>query len=259
MDGSEYPGEGALARVRAVLVGTIHPGNIGSAARALKAMGVNRLSLVNPVRFPDPQATAMAAGAADLLAAIEVYRSLDDALRGATLAIGLSARIRDLSPTVLDVREASQLAVEEVARGGEVAFVFGNEVSGLSNEEVLRCQRVARITTSPDFSSLNLAAAVQVVAYELRRAAVGASIYSTERTPAATHEELESFFRHLEASLLQSAFLGPGNPRRLMERLRRLFGRARLESQEVNILRGMLAAWDARPRRGRDGGGESTE
>lgn len=257
MAASEHSGEGALARVRAILVGTIHPGNIGSAARALKAMGLNRLSLVNPVRFPDPQATAMAAGAADLLDQVQVCTSLDEALRGSTLTIGLSARIRDLSPTILDAREASRLAAEEAARGGQVAYVFGNEVSGLSNEEVLRCQRVARISTSVDFSSLNLAAAVQVIAYETRFAAVGANLYSAERTPAATHEELEGLFRHLETSLLQSGFLGPGNPRRLLERLRRLFGRARLESQEVNILRGMLAAWDDQPHRGQTGEGEN--
>jgi TrmH family RNA methyltransferase len=232
-----------------VLSGTIHPGNIGSAARALKAMGLARLALVNPLRFPDAQATAMAAGAADLLTATRVCTSLDEALSGSTLTIGLSARIRDLSPIILDAHEAAQLAIEEAARGGEVAFIFGNEVSGLSNEDVLRCQRVARIATSPGFSSLNLAAAVQVVAYETRFAAVGRTTYSGERTPAATDDELERFFAHLEASLLQSGFLGPGNPRRLMERLRRLFGRARLESQEVNILRGMLSAWDERPRR----------
>jgi tRNA/rRNA methyltransferase len=259
MVGSEQFDGSQLARVRIVLSDTIHPGNIGSAARALKTMGLTRLSLVNPLRFPDPQATAMAAGAADLLDTVRIFTNLDEALHATTLTVGLSARIRDLSPIVLDAREAARLGVEEAAAGGEVAFVFGNEVSGLSNEELLRCQRVARIGASPAFSSLNLAAAVQVVAYEMHHAALGAPTYPADRTPPATHDELEGFFAHLEASLLQSGFLGPGNPRRLMERLRRLFGRARLESQEVNILRGMLSSWDARPRRRTRRGGKEAD
>ncbi len=122
-------------------------------------------------------------------------------------------------------------------------------MSGLSNEEVMRCQRVAHIATSATFSSLNLAAAVQLVAYETRVALLGGAAPEVDRTPAATHEEVESLFAHLEASVVRSGFLDPENRRRLMERLRRLFGRARLESQEVNILRGMLSAWDQGPRK----------
>jgi tRNA/rRNA methyltransferase len=189
----------------------------------------------------------MAAGADDLLAETRVCTSLDEALAGTTLAIALTARRRDLSPLALDVREAAHLAIAEAGGGGEVAFVFGTEMSGLSNDEVIRCQRVAHIATSPAFSSLNLAAAVQVVAYETRVAAVGGAVADVERTPLATHEEVEGLFTHLEASMVKSGFLDPQNPRRLMERLRRLFGRARLESQEVNILRGMLTAWDEGP------------
>jgi tRNA/rRNA methyltransferase len=234
----------ALARVRIVLSHTTKPGNIGAAARALKTMGLHRLILVRPTDFPHREATFMAAGAADMLERVEVCDDLDTALRGCTLAIALSARRRDLSPIVLDMREAAREAVAEAAAGGEVAFVLGTEVSGLSNDEVLRCQRVARIGTSAQFSSLNLAAAVQVVAYEARYAALGAGLYSAERTPAATHEEMEHFFAHLQSSLARTAFLDTGNPRRIMERLRRLFGRARLESQEINVLRGMLNAWD---------------
>lgn len=247
MSGDRSDGEAALARVRVVLSHTTHPGNIGAAVRALKTMGLARLYLVKPRFFPDPQAEAMAAGADDLLAATRVCASLDDALAGTTLAIALTARRRDLSPLALDVREAAQLAIAEAGGGGEVAFVFGTEMSGLSNEEVIRCQRVAHIATSPAFSSLNLAAAVQVVAYETRVAAVRGAVTETERTPLATHEEVEGLFAHLEASMARSGFLDPRNPRRLMERLRRLFGRARLESQEVNILRGMLTAWDEGP------------
>lgn len=243
-------GEAALARVRVVLADTIHPGNIGAAARALKVMGLARLVLVNPQQAPDAQARAMAMGADDVLGAAPTYASLDAALAGTTLAIALSVRRRDLSPVVLDVRDAARAAIDEAARGGEVALVFGNEISGLSNDAVLRCQRVARIPTGPDFSSLNLAAAVQVVAYEVHRAAMAVELPPPARTPLATHEEREGLFAHLEASLRQAGFLDPGNPRRVMQRLRRLFERTQLESQEVNILRGMLSAWDERPRRG---------
>jgi tRNA/rRNA methyltransferase len=238
------PAAQALQRVRVVLCRTTHPGNIGAAARALKTMGLGRLALVDPRRFPDPQAAAMAVGADDVLDAARVCASLDDALAGTTLAIALTARRRDLSPLALDLREAAGLAATEAASGGEVAFVFGTEMAGLSNDDVLRCQRVAHIATNPAFSSLNLAAAVQVVAYETRVAVAGGAAPEPDRTPPATHEEVEALFAHLEAAVVRSGFLDPHNPRRLMERLRRLFGRARLESQEVNILRGMLSAWD---------------
>lgn len=244
MSGEHYSGDGRLARVRVVLSHTTHPGNIGAAARALKTMGLARLVLVNPRHFPDAQAEAMAVGADDVLAAAGVCSSLDEALAGTTLAIALTARRRDLSPPALDVRDAARLAVADAAGGGEVAYVFGTEMSGLSNDEVIRCQRVAHIAANPEFSSLNLAAAVQIVAYETRVAALGGARPEGERTPSATHDELESLYAHFESSMVGSGFLDPHNPRRLMERLRRLFGRARLESQEVNILRGMLTAWD---------------
>ena len=245
MSDAEAPdGDAALARVRIVLSHTTHPGNIGAAARALKTMGLARLVLVNPRHFPDPQAEAMAVGADDVLARARVCTNLDEALTGTTLAIAVTARRRDLSPLALDVRDAARFAAAEAGGGGEVAFVFGTEMSGLSNDEVIRCQRVAHIAASPAFRSLNLAASVQVVAYETRVAAVGGAVADAERTPPATHEEVEGFFTHLEASVIRSGFLDPDNRRRLMERLRRLFGRARLESQEVNILRGMLSAWD---------------
>lgn len=249
MSAGNSSGDGRLARVRVVLSRTTHPGNIGAAARALKTMGLARLALVDPRHFPDPQAEAMAVGADDVLAAARVCTSLDEALAGTTLAIALTARRRDLSPRVLDVRDAARQAVDEAASGGEVAYVFGTEMSGLSNEEVLRCQRVAHIATNPAFSSLNLAAAVQIVAYETRVAVRGGGAPDTGRTPPATNEELEGLYAHLETSMAKSGFLDPHNPRRLLERLRRLFGRAGLESQEVNILRGMLTAWDEGPQR----------
>jgi tRNA/rRNA methyltransferase len=233
-----------LARLRVVLVRTTHPGNIGGAARAMKTMGLARLVLVEPRHFPDPQAEAMATGADDLLARAQVCGTLDEALAGTTLAIGLTARRRELSPHAVDARTAAQLAIAESAAGREVAFVFGTEMSGLSNDEVLKCQRVAHIATSPDYSSLNLAAAVQVVAYEARVAALGPATLADERFDAASFAEIEGFYAHLERNLVRSGFLDPASPRRLMERLRRLFGRGRLEKEEVNILRGILSSWD---------------
>jgi tRNA/rRNA methyltransferase len=260
MNGSDTSAQDVLlGRVRVILSHTTKPGNIGAAARAMKTMGLTRLILVRPTHFPHREAVFMAAGAADMLDTVQVRENLDEALKGTTLAIALSARRRDLSPIILDVRAAAEQAVVEAAAGGEVALVFGTEVSGLSNEEVLRCQRVARIGTSPAFSSLNLAAAVQVVAHEVRYAAVGGGAYISERTPAAMHQELEGFFAHLESSLSKTTFLDPGKPRRVLEKARRLFGRARLESQEVNILRGMLTAWDEAIDARRDGRGETDE
>jgi tRNA/rRNA methyltransferase len=234
----------ALTRARVVLVRTTHPGNIGASARAMKTMGLGRLVLVDPRRFPDPQAEAMATGADDVLAAAEVRATLDEALAGTTLAIAVTARRRELSPLALDARDAAALAVAESARGGEVALVFGTEMSGLANDEVIRCQRVAHIATSPDYSSLNLAAAVQVMAYEVRMAAAGPVVAANERFDAATFEDIEGFYAHLERNLVASGFLDPANPGRLLERLRRLFGRTRLEREEIRLLRGILTAWD---------------
>ncbi|MFO7188223.1 MAG: RNA methyltransferase [Pseudomonadota bacterium] len=233
----------ALERVRIVMSHTTHPGNIGAAARAMKTMGLERLWLVNPRRFPDPQAEAMASGATDVLARARVCASLDEALTGTRFAVALTARRRDLSHPVMDVREAARMLIAE-AEQGDVALVFGTEMSGLSNEEVMKCQRVAHIPANPAYSSLNVAAAVQVCAYELRMAAFGAPAYDNERFEAAAYEDVEAFYAHLERSLVASGFLDPAHPKRLMERLRRLFARARLEKEEVNILRGILAAWE---------------
>jgi len=235
---------GRLARIRVVLVRTTHPGNIGAAARAMKTMGLARLVLVSPRYFPDPQADAMATGADDLLAAARVCGTFDDALAGTTLAIALTARRRELSHLALDARAAAAFAVSEADRGGEVALVFGTEMSGLANEEVIKCQRVAHVATNAAYSSLNLAAAVQVMAYELHVAVLGPAATDNERYEAATFEEVEAFYAHLERNLVASGFLDPANPRRLMERLRRLLGRTRLEKEEINLLRGILSAWD---------------
>jgi tRNA/rRNA methyltransferase len=234
----------SLACIRVVLVHTSHPGNIGAAARAMATMGLARLVLVAPKRFPDAEADAMASGATAILRDATVVATLDDALRGTVLSIGLSARPREFAGRVLAVRAACAEALA-YAREGDVALVFGTEMSGLSNEELARCNIVATIPANPQYSSLNLAAAVQVAAYELRVAATGDAVWRAPRFAPATHEEIESLYAHGFATLTALRFLDPARPRRLAPRLRRLFARAGLEREEVNILRGILARIDA--------------
>ena len=244
-------------RIRVVLHRPSHPVNIGAAARAMKTMGLSRLVLVEPRRFPDREADALAVNAADLLAAAKICSSLKQALEGVALAVAWSARGRDLSHAPLEARAA---AAETVALAGtsEVALVFGNETAGLANEDVLLCNRLAHIPTVPDFSSLNLAAAVQIVAYEIHIAAGAEAAMahshreSSQPRELATIEQVEHFYAHLESSLGQTDFLEPGKPKRMMERMRRLFGRAGLQREEVNILRGMLTAWDRKGQGGEE-------
>lgn len=209
-------------------------------------MGFDALYLVNPRRFPDREADAMATGAVEVLARTTVCGSLPEALAGTRLAIGLTARRRDLASDMVDVREAAAVAAD-ASRSGEVALVFGTEMSGLTNEELSRCQLLATIPTNPAFSSLNLAAAVQVVCYEARRAFAAPPPPSAGERDYALAEEVEALFAHMEAGMIATGFLDPASPRRLMPRLRRLFGRTRLEKEEVNILRGMLRAFGAEP------------
>ena len=239
-----------LARVRIVLSHPSHPGNIGAAARAMKTMGLSRLALVNPMAFPDAAATARAAGADDVLRDCRVCRSLDEALNGTVLSVALSARQRDLGPASLPVREAVALLLEKAA-SGDVALVFGNETRGLPNEEVQRCQHIVAIPANPDYSSLNLGAAVQVLCYELRQGIGGDSLAGRSAipvtpfaSPPATHEEIERFYEHLRSVMIRTGFHDPERPKRLMPKLRRLFGRVALEKDEINILRGILDAVD---------------
>jgi tRNA/rRNA methyltransferase len=242
----------ALDRVRVVLSHPTHPGNIGAAARAMKTMGLSRLWLVSPASFPDPVADARASGAGDVLAGARLAGSLQEALSGTVFAAALTARRRDLSPARLEPRAAAAELVQWMRRDtcGEVALVFGNEASGLSNEELGLCALPVTIPANPAYASLNLGAAVQLMCYELRLAAMsqgqGGVGLSAEPSPEpATHGEIENFFAHLESSIVASGFLDPAKPRRLMPRLRRLFGRARLEKGEVAILRGILSSFDA--------------
>jgi tRNA/rRNA methyltransferase len=231
-----------LSRIRVVLSRPSHPGNIGATARAMKTMGLARLYLVRPKSFPNADARAMATGARDVLDSAQAFKTLDEALAGTTFSVALSARRRELSHPPLAVRAAAR-EIAMAARREEVALVFGNETVGLSNKEVMQCSRIARIPADSRYSSLNLAQAVQVMAYEVRMAALDPAAPSP-KIEYATHRELERFYAHLERSLTASGTLHPRDPRKLMDRLRRLFAKARLEKVEINILRGMLAGWD---------------
>jgi tRNA/rRNA methyltransferase len=230
-------------RLRVVLVRTSLAANIGAAARAMLTMGLTRLVLVAPRSFPHPDAAALAAGATSVLDTARVVPTLDDALTGASFSIGLSARPRKFAGRVLALRDAAAQAIA-LARQRDVALVFGTEMSGLTNDEVARCTSVATIATNPAYQSLNVAAAVQVVAWEMRVAALGDRVWSAPRFEPATHEDIEALHAHARRTLTALRFLDPARPRRLLPRLRRLFGRAGLEREEVNILRGILARID---------------
>jgi tRNA/rRNA methyltransferase len=232
-----------LSRIRVVLIEPRHPGNIGAAARAMLTMGLRRLVLVDPRRFPDPEATALASGATAVLDGAQIVATLDEALSGCALTVGLSGRPREFAGRVLSAREAAGEAIA-YASHGDVALVFGTEMSGLSNDELARCGVVATIPANSEFASLNLAAAVQVVAYELRVAADGGAVWRAPRFAPATYDEIEALYDHGSRTLAAMRFLDPQMPRRLLPRLRRLFARAGLEREEVSILRGILARID---------------
>jgi tRNA/rRNA methyltransferase len=244
------PHSGILDRVRVVLCRPRHPGNIGAAARALKTMGLTRLVLVAPERYrgPDEESLARASGADDVLTGARIVDSLEEALPGVSCAAALTARRREVEPPRVAVREAAARLIERARQGGEVALVFGGETAGMTNAEVMRCDLIVSLSTNPAYGSLNLAAAVQVLSHELRMAA-GAServagVALETLSPAATRDELEGLFAHLESQMTATGFFDAGNPKRLMPKLRRLFGRAALERDEVNILRGFLASID---------------
>jgi len=235
-----------LRNVRVVLCETSHPGNIGAAARAMKTMGLYDLHLVAPRAFPDRQAQWRAARAMDVLERATVHTTLDDALCGTAFVVACSARAREMAVPATGAREAAARAIE-VARTQQTALVFGNETFGLTTEQVNKCGLLAAIPANPEYPALNLAAAVQVFAYELRLASLGTPGPAPERELAA-HEEVEGFYRHLETVMADIGFLDPEHPKKLMPRLRRLFARAGLEREEVNILRGLLKGL-SRPRR----------
>lgn len=234
-----------LNNIRIVLCATSHPGNIGSAARAMKTMGFQHFYLVNPQHYPDSQATALAAGASDVLDNAIVTSTLSEALVGCAFAVGLSARKRNLSHEIVTPKMAA-IEVLKIGQNQQVALVFGTEMSGLSNAELDCCQLLAMIPANPEYSSLNLAMAVQVMCYELRMQALelAAQAGNREAFPGvaelATNDDLERFYTHLEETLLHIGYLNPAAPKKLFERLRRLYARARLEKEEINLLRGVL-------------------
>ncbi|BAG43967.1 tRNA/rRNA methyltransferase [Burkholderia multivorans ATCC 17616] len=237
---------GGFTSTRFVLVEPSHPGNVGAAARALKTMGFSRLVLVAP-RVPhvqsDPEAVAMASGADDVLASAHVVSTLGEALSGVHWSIALTARTREYGPPRLAPRAAAAHACTQV-ESGDIALVFGNERTGLANEHVEQCSALAHIPANPAYSSLNLAQAVQVLAYELRVAFLEQTSEPAQQPAADTgtlaqSDEIERMYLHLENALIALDFLDPRNPKKLMPRLRRLFARTGLEREEVNILRGI--------------------
>lgn len=245
-----------FTRLRFILVETSRAGNIGAVARAMKTMGFSELVLVNP-RFEnalqDAEAVAFASGAQDILQQARVVGSMAEALEGVNFAAAVSARLREYSPPVLSPRAlAAQLVAQPALRA---ALIFGNERFGLPNEVVERCNALVNIPANPDYSSLNLSQAAQVLAYECRMAALeGQGPAASEvgfHGEAASVEQIEGMYTHLEQSLVDIGFLDAGNPRKLMPRLKRLFARAHLETEEVNILRGiarqMVAARKRQP------------
>ena len=238
--------------IRFVLVAPSHPGNIGAAARAIKTMGFGRLVVVQPKHADyraHPEAVALATGASDVLAASASFESLTEALSGVRTAFAMTGYDRQFGPPLIELRACAADAAERVnARGEEVAFVFGTERSGLENEDVERCQVCCAIPANPAFSSLNLAQSVQVAAYECQVALRGTTglqegqrRFEPEEVPARI-EALEGFYGHLEQALIVVGALDPSEPKRLMQRLRRLFNRARPTQTEIDVLRGVTAA-----------------
>lgn len=232
-----------LEHICVVLVEPSHPGNIGAAARAMKTMGLGDLRLVNPGRMAENSAQAMAAGAGDVLHTASASDHLADAVADCTHVVGTTARMRKLSSPILSPR-AGAAWVARARPSERAALVFGRERTGLSNEEALHCHRLVRIDANPEYASLNLAAAVQLLCYECRVAVAtaGKSGSVGQGEFLAPASDVEDFFQHLRRVLVRTGFLDPAVPRYLMPRLRRLFNRAQLEGNEVNILRGILTS-----------------
>lgn len=231
-----------LENIRVVLVNTSHPGNIGATARAMKTMGLSDLVLVEPQSYPHADATARASGAGDVLAAAQVVSSLQDALAGCHLVMGISARSRNISLPGLDARQCGAQVVQALGQN-RVALVFGRERTGLTNAELEHCHYLVHIPANPDYSSLNIAAAVQIMAYECRIQSLG-QVFAPESEPShpVAAEEMQRFYDHLQQVLIETEFLDPENPRQLVRRLKRMFNRLQPDQMEMNILRGILTS-----------------
>jgi tRNA (cytidine32/uridine32-2'-O)-methyltransferase len=227
-----------------VLVNTTHPGNIGAAARAMKNMGLSRLVLVNPQEFPSQRATWRAASAVDVMEKIQVVGSLEEAIADCSLIVGTSARERRIPWPLLTPRECGERVWFE-AKQHQIAIVFGREDRGLTNEELQLCNYHVHIPANPEYSALNIASALQVIAYEIRISALSENQplhFDDWDMPPARHQDVEMFFAHLEETYSQLGFLTAENPRQTMTRLRRMFNRVRLDQMELGILRGMLTS-----------------
>lgn len=232
--------------IRIVMINTTHPGNIGAAARALKNMGLSKLVLVDPKEYPTAKATWRASNAVDVLDQVEVYDNLDDAIANCGLVIGTSARERRIPWPLITPRECGDRVWAE-AGAHETAIIFGREDRGLTNEELQKCHYHVHIPANPEYSSLNIAAAIQVICYEIRMSALapddGEPLRFTDwDVGPAKHDALEHYYAHLEDTLAKLQFLDPDNPRQTVTRLRRLFNRIRMDEMELSILRGMLTS-----------------
>ncbi len=238
----------SIENIRVVMVETTHPGNIGAAARAMKTMGYSNLYLVKPKIYPNAEATARAAGADDILGSAVICDSLEEALQGCVTVVASTARPRSISHSVFTPREYAP-KLFEMLKLGPVALVFGRESSGLSNEELEHCNVILQIPTNPDFSSLNVASAVQILCYEFIHLLqpdveekADTDVDEKGKTRLATADEMTYLYDHLEQSMIDIGFLNPEQPRKLMRRLKSLFNRAHIDENEVSILRGFLAA-----------------
>ena len=228
-------------KIKFILFEPTHPGNIGAAARAIKTMGFDKLCLINPIEHPHSEARARSAGALDVLLGAEVFDNFQDAIKDCGLIIGTTARTRRISVPVTNIRETAPSVVAE-AKQKPVAVIFGPEKSGLINEQVDCCNQLVNIPSIGSYKSLNLAMAVQIVAYELRVASEALPAEIKARN-LASNEDIELFYNHLNQVLLETGFLDPKNPKQLMRRLRSLFNRAQMDENEINIMRGILASY----------------
>lgn len=232
--------------IRFVLMGTTHAGNIGAAARAMKTMGINDMALVNPEGFPSAEATSRASGADDLLTKADVCKSIDEAIANTKLVIGTTARKRHMDIPVIDARQAAELLIAE-AKLNKVALVFGKERYGMTNEEVERCHYLVRLPTVENFSSLNLAAAIQVLAYECRMAALGKSENKYPEKVEDDHVDaakMESFFAHYFDVMEKALYLRKEGHESLKTKIRLMYNRIRPKKHEIDILRGFLTKLD---------------
>ena len=229
------------SRIKFILFEPSHPGNIGAAARAIKTMGFEKLCLINPIEHPHSEARARSSGALDVLLDAEVFDNLEDAIKGCGLIIGTTSRTRRISVPITNIRETAPSIVAK-AKQKPVAVIFGPEKSGLINAQVDYCNELVNIPSIGSYKSLNLAMAVQIVAYELRVASEALPSEIRARN-LASNEDIELFYNHLNQVLLETGFLDPKNPKQLMRRLRALFNRAQMDENEINIMRGILASY----------------